>query len=205
MIDFLDTERLLESRGIHITTQDFVFVLAIVLGEDTSIAYGIAYDNVNLKKAIGDDEEAYKRSVKADAEVLLRQQHIVQLREELEIQHRSELQSAALNIKDVSFSAGDLLQILQNLLRNQVDDLDSASTRDVIQLVKMLTDTFGLAASDEGFQHHFIQVYPPFNALCQCGREFDVVKGIDAVCPHCHTTYHWVENENRFYPQPSTL
>lgn len=205
MIDFLDTEKILNTRGIQITSEDFVFALAVVLGEDVSIAYGMAYDAKELKKAIGDDEEEYKRSVRQKAEIMLKQQHIIQLRDELASQYKSELQNAALHIKDVSFSAGDLLQILQNLLRNQVNDLDSASTRDVIQLVKMLTDTFGLAASDEGFQHHFIQVYPPFEALCQCGREIDVVKGIDVVCPHCHTTYHWVEDENRFYPQPTKL
>ena len=64
----------------------------------------------------------------------------------------------------------------------------------------------GALQSDDNFSSHFIHVYPPFDVVCtSCGREFDIVKGLDAICPHCKQVYRWSEAERRFYPELAKL
>jgi predicted RNA-binding Zn-ribbon protein involved in translation (DUF1610 family) len=135
----------------------------------------------------------------------MQQQSIVQLRQEMEDLYVAEIQGKALNLENYRFTGGQIAQILQNLLHNRVADLDSASTKDVISLIKLLTEQFGLDGGSD-FEKHFIQIYPKFNALCtRCNREFQVADGIGAVCPHCGAVCQWDAQSNKFIPQPSKL
>lgn len=105
-----------------------------------------------------------------------------------------------MSLEDFSFTTGQVVQILQNLLHERSQDLESSSVKDIIALIKTLADQ-GALQSDDNFSSHFIHVYPPFDVVCtSCGREFDIVKGLDAICPHCKQVYRWSEEERRFYP-----
>jgi hypothetical protein len=135
----------------------------------------------------------------------MQQQSIVQLRQELEDLYVAEIQGKALNLENYRFTGGQIAQILQNLLHNRVADLDSASTKDVISLIKLLTEQFGLDGGSD-FEKHFIQILPKFNALCNnCNREFQIASGIGAVCPFCGASYHWDSDSEKFIPQPQKL
>lgn len=205
MLDFFSTKETLTTIGVNFSIEEYIFCVNMVLGEDAYVSYAIAFDPKGLKKVEGtEDEKEFLMSKHHDADLLLQQQNIVRLKGELEDALNIEIQNRALNLENYRFTGGQIAQILQNLLHNRISDLDSASTKDVISLIKLLTEQFGLEGSGE-FERHFVQIYPKFNALCRCGREFDVAKGLDCVCPHCGQVYRFSENEDRFYPQISKL
>lgn len=206
MLNFIETTHTLFNRGITFTIEEYIFCLNLVLGEDECVSYALAFDPVGYKKALGtENEEEFALTKKNETEAILKQQNIVKLRQGLEDMYIAEVQGNALKLKDYRFTGGQIAQILQNLLHNRVSDLDSASTKDVIALIKLLTEQFGLGGDTE-FSKHFVQIYPPFNALCtKCNHEFQVSEGLGAVCPHCGQQYRWLEEENRFYPQPQSL
>ena len=206
MLNFTDITQTMFARGVAFSIEEYLFCVNIVLGESPNISYALAYDSKGYKKVIGtEDEASYLSSKKKDIESLLNQQNIVSLKQEIEEAYTQELQSRALDLKDYKFTGGQIAQILQNLLHNRVSDLDSASTKDVISLIKLLTDQFGLEGGSD-FEKHFIQVYPKFNALCNnCNKEFQVAEGLGAVCPHCGMSYLWDAEEHVFAPKPSKL
>ncbi len=206
MLNFTETTQILFSRGITFSIEEYIFCLNLILGEDKYISFALAYAQNEYKKVLGtEDEEDYLQSKKQECDTLLQQQTIIKLRQELEDLYVAEVQSKALNLEDYRFTGGQIAQILQNLLHNRVADLDSASTKDVISLIKLLTEQFGLDGGSD-FEKHFIQILPKFNALCNnCNREFQIATGIGAVCPHCGASYYWDSNSEKFIPQPRKL
>lgn len=206
MLNFTETTQILFGRGITFSIEDYIFCLNLVLGEDENVSYALAYDKVGYKKVLGtEDEEEYLKTKEQECKVLMQQQSIVQLRQEMDDLYVAEIQGKALNLENYRFTGGQIAQILQNLLHNRVADLDSASTKDVISLIKLLTEQFGLDGGSD-FEKHFIQILPKFNALCNnCNREFQIASGIGAVCPHCGASYHWDSNSEKFIPQPTKL
>ena len=206
MLNFTETTQILFGRGITFSIEDYIFCLNLVLGEDENVSYALAYDRAGYKKVLGtEDEEEYLKTKEQECKVLMQQQSIVQLRQEMDDLYVAEIQGKALNLENYRFTGGQIAQILQNLLHNRVADLDSASTKDVISLIKLLTEQFGLDGGSD-FEKHFIQILPKFNALCNnCNREFQIASGIGAVCPHCGASYHWDSNSEKFIPQPFKL
>lgn len=205
MLDFQYTLNTLHARGVRIDEKQYLFVLSVVLGEKPSIAYGMVYDLKNLKQALEtEDEERYISSVKEKAEIRLQQQDEKQLYDLLASDYNRDIQEKAMNLENYEFTTGQVVQILQNLLHSRSQDIESSSVRDIISLINTLASQGALAGSDN-FASHFIQIMPKFNAVCKCGHEIDVVKGLDCVCPYCKQFYKWIEEEDKFLPQPDHL
>lgn len=204
-MDYVYIKSTLHTRGINIDEKQYIFVLMCVMGESPEVAYSMVFDTQEFKRAIEtEDEEEYLLSKKKDADDRLQLQDEKQLYELLQTEYNSEIQARAMNLENFSFTTGQVVQILQNLLHSRASDIESSSVRDIISLINTLASQGALQTGDN-FGSHFIQIYPKFDALCLCGREIDCVKGIDIVCPHCHQIYRWVEDEKRFYPQPMKL
>lgn len=206
MESYIDVKSTLHTRGINIDERQYLFVLACVLGERTEVAYGMIYHAKEFKKAIEtEDEEEYLSSIKSDAEIRLKQQDEKQLFDLLTSNYQAEIQAKAMQLENYQFTTGQVIQILQNLLHDRASDLESSSVKDIIALINTLASQ-GALQSGDNFGSHFIHIYPPFEALCvSCGHEFDIVKGLDGVCPHCKQIYRWSESDDRFYPMPSKL
>ena len=206
MLNFQETNQKLFARGITFSIEDYLFCTNLVLGEDACLSYALAYDQKGLKTVLGTElEQDFIQSKKQECDTLQQQQHIIRLKQELSDLYLAEIQSKALNLEEYRFTGGQIAQILQNLLHNRIADLDSASTKDVISLIKILTEQFGLDGGGD-FEKHFIQIHPKFNALCtQCNHEFTVVEGITIVCPSCGFVYNWDDTTQRFYPKPDKL
>jgi len=206
MQNFHDTNEVLFQRGLSITMQDYLFVLQIVLGENIGVAYAIAYDQEEYKKVVSTtDEQAYILEKKKDGDVMLQQQHIIQLKDELSEAYRADIQQKALSLEQIEFTAADISALLNKMLASQAKDLDSASIREMLSIIHELINNFGLSSGNDAFAKHFITIQPKFNALCHCGHEMDIVRGIDCICPHCHQVYQWDEDSQRFFPKPSVL
>ena len=206
MLDIRSTQNSLHTITINFTLQEYFFVLQVVLGEDMCVAYANTFDSAEFKRNIpSEDENEYLAKFKKDAQNLLDTQQCRRLREILEDDFQSEIQAKATTLTDFKFTGNDIQQLLANLLRNRSETLDEASVRDILALIKSMYDT-GALDSGDSFSKHFIQVYPPFNALCtQCNHELDAYPGIDCKCPHCGQVYRWSEQENRFFPNVGHL
>ena len=206
MLDYISTKDTLHTRGININERQYLFVLSCVLGERPEVAYGMIYCTKEFKQSLEtEDEDEYLSSIKNDAELMLQQQDEKQLYDLLQSDYNTEIQARAMNMENYSFTTGQVIQILQNLLHDRASDISSSSVRDIISLINTLAAQ-GALQSGDNFGSHFIHVFAPFTSLCtSCNREFDIVKGLDAICPHCKQVYKWSESENRFYPQPSKL
>lgn len=206
MLDIRSTQNSLHTITINFTLQEYFFVLQVVLGEDMCVAYANTFDSAEFKRNIpSEDEDEYLAKFKKDAQNLLDTQQCRRLREILEDDFQSEIQAKATTLTDFKFTGNDIQQLLANLLRNRSETLDEASVRDILALIKSMYDT-GALDSGDSFSKHFIQVYPPFNALCTtCNREFDAYPGMDCKCPQCNQVYKWSEQEKRFYPNTIKL
>lgn len=206
MLDYINVKRTLHTRGVNIDERQYLFVLSVVMGERVDVAYGMVFDTKNFKRAIESDEcEEYLASIHDDAQARMMLQDERQLQELLSDDYKSEIQAKAMDLEDYSFTTGQVIQILQNLLHERSQDLENSSVRDIISLINTLANQ-GALQSGDNFSSHFIQIYPPFDVLCtSCGHEFDIVKGLDGICPNCKQVYRWSEDEKRFYPQPQKL
>lgn len=207
MITYLETLNTLHTRGVEIDNKDYIFAILYVMGEPKENAYAFAYDEAEFKRHIGTEGEArYLRAKQIDADRMLAQQGVTQLVELLTESYRAELQKRALNLTDYKFSGEETVKILNSLLKSRIEDLESSSVKDVIGIIKTLTDQGALESGDGGFSKHFIQIYPKFNALCvKCGREFEIARGLHGVCPHCNQVYKYDGDADCFYPEPMTL
>lgn len=206
MIGYLEALNVMHTRSITIDEKDYLFTLMVVLDEEPQKAYALAYDLPEFKKHIGTEEEdEYLASKKKDADAMLEKQDIMQLKDLLAESLRTQIQAAALNLENYTFTGQEAVQILNNLLKTRMDDLESASVRDVVGIIKMLTEQGALETGDGGFSRHFVVVHPKFNALCVCGREFECHAGVGVKCPHCGQVYEWSESEQRFFPEPNHL
>ena len=207
MIGYLEALNTMHTRGVSIDEKDYKFTLMVVLGETPQVAYGMVYDTSEFRKHIGtEEEEAYLSSKKDVAERTLAQQSIMQLKDVLSEAYRAQIQKASLNLTDYHFSGQETVQILNNLLKTRIDDLETSSVKDVVSLLKALSEQGALEMGDGGFSRHFIQVFPKFTALCiSCNREFQTSEGLGCVCPHCGQQYQWVEEQQKFIPSPTRL
>ena len=206
MLNYLDTKSVLFTRGISFDIKQYLFIVQVVLGEDKNVAYGLIYDKENFLKSINSDDEAeYLAGLAHDADLMMQQQECQHLFGLLTEEYQLDIQQKASNLKDYKFSGAEVQQLLANLLHNRSESLDEASVKDILSLIKTMYEQGALDSGDT-FQKHFISVHDKFNALCTtCNREFDAFAGVDCICPHCHQTYKWVENERRFYPKPMRL
>lgn len=207
MTGYLESVSTMHTRGVVIDEKDYIFTLMVVLNESPQNAFALAYDIVNFKKVIGtEDEDSYLLSKTKDAENMLEQQNIIQLRDFLAESYKTQVQAEALNLKDFKFSGQEAVQILNNLLKTRIDDLESSSVRDVVGIIKTLSETGALDTGDSGFSRHFIIVKDKYPAICTtCNHEIDIYPGVGAVCPFCSQHYTWSSEENRFYPSVEHL
>lgn len=206
MLSYFDTKNVLFTRGISFDIRQYLFVAQVVLGEDKQTAYAMIYDSENFIKETGtEDEQEYLSRFIKDADVMLQQQECQHLKDLLEENYQMDVQASASTLKNYKFTGSEVQQLLANLLHNRSQELDEASVKDILSLIKTMYEQGALDSGDT-FQKHFITIMPKFNALCPvCNREMDVVAGVDCVCPHCRQVFKWSEQEKRFYPSPSKL
>lgn len=206
MLGYQSTQNALHTRMIDFTIQEYLFVFQVVLGETPAAAYAMIYDEKEFKRNVpSENEEEYLSKFERDAAILLDQQQCKHLREYLESEYQSDIQEKAMTLEDFKFTGADVQKLLSNLLRNRSDNLDDASVKDILSLVKSMYES-GALDSGDSFQKHFITIPNKYNALCvNCNREMYAVDGLNIRCEHCGQVYNWVENERRFYPDMGHL
>lgn len=204
MLGYQSIQNALHTRMIDFTIQEYLFVLQVVLGETPAAAYAMIFDEAEFKRNVpSENEDEYLAGFERDAAILLEQQQCKHLREYLESEYQSDIQEKAMTLEDFKFTGADVQKLLSNLLRNRSDNLDDASVKDILSLVKSMYES-GALDSGDSFQKHFITIPKKYDCMCPaCNREMYLVEGVDNVCPHCKQVFQWAEN--RFYPIPTKL
>lgn len=207
MIDYQAAVEQLHTRGITFDLKQYLFVMQVALSERIEVAYAMVYDTVDFKKYINtEDVEEYLAKQKKNAEVMLQQQECQHLKELIEDWKQSEIQNEATNLKTFKYSSEDVANMLSNLLYTRSANLEDASVRDIVQLIRELNSQGALDGSGNAFSKHFVSVYPHMNALCPvCHRETDVAVGMTCYCVRCGAEFKWSEEEQRYYPQVEKL
>ena len=207
MIGFIEALNAMHTRALSISYKDYLFALLITLGCDKEQSYALSYEPQEMNKVLGsEDEDTYFDGLKEKAKIECEQQHITQLVDLLGEDYRGEVQRAALNLKDFKFNGKEAIQILNALLKNRIEDIDSASVRDVVGIIKTLSEQGALDIGDGGFSRHFITIPPKYSTLCPyCNHEGYAVHGLDFKCEHCGEVVHWDETTQRFYPHMESL
>lgn len=197
----------LHTRGITFDLKQYLFAMQVALGESTSVAYAMVYDTAEFKKNINSEgADEYLAKIRHDADVMLQQQECQHLRELVEEWKRVEVQSEASNLKTFKYSSEDVANMLSSLLYERSSNLEDASVRDIVALIRELNSQGALDGSGNAFSKHFISVYPKMNALCPvCHRETDVAVGMTCFCTRCGAKFEWSEEEQRYYPQVEKL
>ena len=81
MVGYLEAVSVMHTRGVQIDESDYVFTLMVVLEEEPQNAFAFAYDKDEFKRNIGTEEEGtYLSSKKEQADIMLAQQNIIQLK-----------------------------------------------------------------------------------------------------------------------------
>ena len=206
MLSYLDALSALHTRQIMFTPQEYFFVLQVVLGEEPRVSYAMTFDNAEFQRNVPSvNEDDYLDGHVHSAEILLGQQQCIHLREYLEQEYQSEVQSAATNLKDFKFTSSDVQKLLNNLLHDRAESLSEASVRDIVSLIKSMYES-GALDSGDNFQSHFITVPSKFNVLCpNCNREGSAIEGLSFVCEHCGHVAKWDEGGKRYLPNLTKL
>lgn len=206
MLDLLSTQNTLHTRLVDFSLQQYMFVLQVVLGERTEVAYANTFDTAEFKRNVpSENEEDYLSQFKRDAQNMLETQECMQLRDELESLYNSDIQSKATNFKDYRFSGEDVQKLLAELLHDRTSDLSEASVRDILALIKSMYDS-GALDSGDSFSQHFVTIPSKYNTICpQCNREGYAVEGLDFRCQHCGCIAKWDENTKRYFPNLTHL
>ena len=207
MIDYQATVEQLHTRGVAFDINQYLFAMQVALGEPIEVAYGIVYDTAEFKKQINSENaEEYLAQVRKSAEVMLQQQECQHIKELVEEWKRSEIQNEASNLKSFKYTTEDVANMLSSLLYERSSNLEDASVRDIVALIRELNSQGALDGSGNSFAKHFVSVYPHMNALCPvCHRETDVAVGMTCYCVRCGAEFKWSEEEQRYYPQVQKL
>lgn len=200
MFDYRDFSNRLHIRGVDFDIKTYLFVLMVCGGEDPAVAYGMTKDEQEFKRHVpSENEDEYFASIRHDAELMLETQECVQLREIIEEEIRSEIQSKATNIKEYKYTSQQIVNMLSSLLADRSQSLSEASVKDIVQLIRELGALGGFSGTDT-FSNHFIQLPARYNIMCpNCNHEGSAVEGLDFRCEFCGAVAKW--SENRFYPE----
>lgn len=193
----------MKTRGVeNLSPLDYSFALLVSIGIDKAQAYMATIKGKDYERKTEDQLLRFKEKCALEAAELVEQPDIKSTIKVLAEDYQKAVKYEALDLEDVDFNAEDLRKILAKFLRSKYTDIDAADAKDLLNAIKIYVDKFG-DTGDDGiakFNKHFIQVYPPYNAVCpNCGREIDLPRGVNSKCKHCEHPFVWNEDKERYF------
>ena len=201
MIDYKETKKTMDIRGIEFTNTQFSFTLMIAIGINKYDAYKLVFVGDKINKIKEDKLSEFESKCKKDCDDLLGQNNVKLLLDYLKEKYKYQVNEEAMNCETVEITPKTLKNLLGRIIKNANDDLSSTSYPDLIRVIDQYCKQFNMEDSDDNeFQHHFVQIFPNFNFCCnECGREGDAPMGVDFKCKHCGKLYKWSEEDKRYY------
>ena len=200
MIDYQETKKTMEIRGIEFTKAQFSFALMVSVGINKYDAYKIAIVGEKSSKVKDDKLSEMEEKWNKECDLLLENNNVKALYEHLKEKYDYQISDEAMNCESVEITPKILKNLLGRIIKKSSDNLDNAAVPDLIRVVDQYCKQFSLNDNgDAEFSRHFIQIYPQFNYICSCGSECDAPFGLDFRCPKCGRLYKWNEDEKRYY------
>lgn len=203
MLNFDNTRQLMKTRGVdNLAPLEYSFALMVAIGIDKVQSYMVTMRGKDYEKKSEDQLVKFKEKCSMEAVELMERPDIKSTIQVLSEDYQKAVKYEALDLEEVDFNAEDLRKILAKFLRSKYTDIDAADAKDLLNAIKIYVDKFG-DTGDDGmakFNKHFIQVYPPYNAVCtNCGREIDLPRGVNSKCKYCEHQFIWNEDKERYY------
>ena len=200
MIDYSETKKTMEIRGIEFTKAQFSFALMLAIGINKYDAYKIAIVGDKSSKVKDDKLSEMEAKWEKECDILLDNNNIKILCDYLKEKYNYQISDEAMNCESIEITPKILKNLLGRIIKRSSDNLENTPIQDLIRVVDQYCKQFSLNDKDDvEFSRHFVQIYPQFNYICSCGAECDAPFGIDFKCPKCGRTYKWNESENRYY------
>jgi len=201
MIDYKKIKESLNNRGVKFTPIEYSFAIMVGIGLDKYQSYLTTIKAKELEKCKNEgDADKLLESIKSECDGLLINTSLKEVVNCIKSLYKMKLQSDMLNLEDVELSKNDIKKIITTLLKNRTDNIDGSSAKEIIELIKTYLNNF--ATSDnlsEEFNRTFIQVIPPYNAVCSnCNKEFSLPPNVSGICPHCGQKYIYDQEKDKF-------
>ncbi len=199
MIDYKETKKAMEIRGVEFTDAQFSMCLMISVGVDKYEAYMAAIVPNKIDKISEDKRNTFIDKCKRDCDILIGQNGIINLIDYLKDRYEMQVNDAAVNTENVEVTPKMLKNLLGKIIKKSNDNFDSTAYTDIIKAVSEYIKQFPMDNDDSSFSKHFILQYEPFNCVCsECNEEFDLAPNVSTVCPHCGHKYLWDSVNKKF-------
>ena len=199
MIDYKETKKAMEIRGVEFTDAQFSMCLMISVGVDKYEAYMAAIIPNKIDKISEDKRDTFIDKCKRDCDILIGQNGIINLIDYLKDRYEIQVNDAAVNTENVEVTPKMLKNLLGKIIKKSNDNFDSTAYTDIIKAVSEYIKQFPMDNDDSSFSKHFILQYEPFNCVCsECNEEFDLAPNVSTVCPHCGHKYLWDSVNKKF-------
>lgn len=199
MIDYKETKKAMEIRGVEFTDAQFSMCLMISVGVDKYEAYMAAIIPNKIDKISEDKRDTFIDKCKRDCDILIGQNGIINLIDYLKDRYEMQVNDAAVNTENVEVTPKMLKNLLGKIIKKSNDNFDSTAYTDIIKAVSEYIKQFPMDNDDSSFSKHFILQYEPFNCVCsECNEEFDLAPNVSTVCPHCGHKYLWDSVNKKF-------
>lgn len=203
MVNYEQTKSLMKSRGVdNLSPLDFSFSLMVAIGINEIQSYMVTIRGKEYEKKTEEQIPKFRERCSLEVTDYLERADIKETIRFLRTEHDRNIKDTALQLEDIDFNAEDLRKILAKFLKEKYKDIDAADAKDLLNAIKIYVDKFGDSGEDgvAKFNRHFIQVYPPYNAVCpNCGKEIDLPRGVNSKCKHCDRQFVWSEEKERYY------
>ena len=199
MIDYKETKKAMEIRGVEFTDAQFSMCLMISVGVEKYEAYMAAIIPNKIDKISEDKRDTFIDKCKRDCDILIGQNGIINLIDYLKDRYEMQVNDAAVNTENVEVTPKMLKNLLGKIIKKSNDNFDSTAYTDIIKAVSEYIKQFPMDNDDSSFSKHFILQYEPFNCVCsECNEEFDLAPNVSTVCPHCGHKYLWDSVNKKF-------
>jgi len=199
MIDYKETKKAMEIRGVEFTDAQFSMCLMISVGVDKYEAYIAAIIPNKIDKISEDKRDTFIDKCKRECDILIGQNGIINLIDYLKDRYEMQVNDAAVNTENVEVTPKMLKNLLGKIIKKSNDNFDSTAYTDIIKAVSEYIKQFPMDNDDSSFSKHFILQYEPFNCVCsECNEEFDLAPNVSTVCPHCGHKYLWDSVNKKF-------
>ena len=182
MIDYKETKKAMEIRGVEFTDAQFSMCLMISVGVDKYEAYMAGIIPKKIDKISEDKRDTFIDKCKRDCDILIGQNGIINLIDYLKDRYEMQVNDAAVNTENVEVTPKMLKNLLGKIIKKSNDNFDSTAYTDIIKAVSEYIKQFPMDNDDSSFSKHFILQYEPFNCVCsECNEGFDLAPNVSTV------------------------
>ena len=128
MIDYKETKKTMEVRGIEFTNTQFSFTLMVAIGINKYDAYKLSIVSDKIGKIKEDKLSEFEDKCKKDCDILLEQNNIKNLLDYLKGRYDMQVNDAAMSCEEVEVTPKMLKNLLGRIIKKSSEGYDYKTT-----------------------------------------------------------------------------